>query len=202
MKTQQVILLFFGLISCPLFSQSDTQPNQVGSSVYAQPTSLIDSLVNLSSSWTNENGQEFFFFKRTEFESLTTSIKANLALGEQSALKTEELQQNLKIAQDSITLLHQQLDAIDNKQVEQITFFGQDSSKSTLTFISYGLLAAIFLMICYVFYSNKIKQQQLQRLQDAKKQVEVDFEQYKKWALDKEKELTQQLFKEKRKKKS
>ena len=53
-----------------------------------------------------------------------------------------------------------------------------------------------------MYYSNKLKNKHIQRIQDGKKQVEVDFEQYKKWALEKEKELTQELFKEKRKKKS
>ena len=53
-----------------------------------------------------------------------------------------------------------------------------------------------------MYYSKKLEKKYIRRIQDGKKQVEVDFEKYKKWALDKEKELTQELFKEKRKKKS
>ena len=62
-------------------------------------------------------------FKRTEFESLVSEMKGNLVLGEQSTLKTQELQQALKVVQDSINYLRQEVQAEKDKQVKKILFF-------------------------------------------------------------------------------
>lgn len=202
MKTSTAFIILFWLLSSSIFGQANIEQTRLEDTQYAQPATLVDSLTSLGSSWTNENGQEYFFFKRTEFESLASEMKGNLVLGEQSTLKTQELQQALKIAQDSINYLRQEVQAEKDKQFKKILFFGQEVSKSSLTIISYCLIVLLFLGAFYMYYSNKLKKKHIQRIQDGKKQVEVDFEQYKKWALEKEKELTQELFKEKRKKKS
>lgn len=202
MKTSTAFIILFWLLSSSIFGQTNIEQTRLEDTQYAQPATLVDSLTSLGSSWTNENGQEYFFFKRTEFESLASEMKGNLVLGEQSTLKTQELQQALKVAQDSINYLRQEVQAKKDKQFKKILFFGQEVSKSSLTIISYCLIVLLFLGVFYMYYSNKLKKKHIQRIQDGKKQVEVDFEQYKKWALEKEKELTQELFKEKRKKKS
>lgn len=202
MKTSPVLFVFFWLLSSSIFGQINIEKTYHEASEYAQPAAIVDSLTSLSSSWTNENGQEYFFFKRSEFESLTSKMKVNLVLGEQSTLKTQELQQALKVIQDSLNYMLQEVQAEKDKEFKKIMFFGQDVSKSSLTIIAYSLIVLLFLSAIYRYYSNELKKKYIQRIQDGKKQVEVDFEQHKKWALEKEKELTQELFKEKRKKKS
>ena len=185
-----------------IFGQINIEQTYLETSEYAQPASIVDSLTSLGSSWINENGQEYFFFKRSEFESLTSKMKVNLILGEQSTLKTQELQQAFKIIQDSLNFIRQEVQAEKDKELKKSMFFGQDVSKSSLTIIAYSLIVFLFLSAIYMYYSNELKKKHIQRIQDGKKQVEVDFEQHKKWAIEKEKELTQELFKEKRKKKS
>ncbi len=202
MKTSPVLFVFFWLLSSSIFGQINIEQTYLEASEYAQPAAIVDSLTSLSSSWTNENGQEYFFFKRSEFESLTSKMKVNLVLGEQSSLKTQELQQALKVIQDSLNYIRQEVQAEKDKEFKKIMFFGQDVSKSSLTIIAYSLIVLLFLSAFYMYYSNELKKKYIQRIQNGKKQVEVDFEQHKKWALEKEKELTQELFKEKRKKKS
>ena len=202
MKTSKAFFILFWLLSSSIFSQTNIEQSRLEATEYAQPAALVDSLNSLGSSWTNENGQEYFFFKRTEFESLTSEMKVNLVLGEQSTLKTQELQKALIVVQDSINYLRKEVQAEKDKQFKKILFFGQNVSESSLTIISYCLIVLLFLGVFYICYSNKLKKKYIERIQDGKKQVEVDFEQYKKWALEKEKELTQELFKEKRKKKS
>ncbi|MAJ32723.1 MAG: hypothetical protein CMC18_08810 [Flavobacteriaceae bacterium] len=202
MKISTASFILFWLLGSTIFGQSNVEQSKLDASKYIQPAALVDSLTSLGSSWTNENGQEYFFFKRTEFESLASEMKVNLVLGEQSTLKTQELQQALKVVQDSINYLRQEVQAEKDKQFKKILFFGQDVSKSSLTIIAYCLIVLISLIAFYMYYSKKLEKKYIRRIQDGKKQVEVDFEQYKKWALDKEKELTQELFKEKRKKKS
>ena len=202
MKISTASFILLWLLGSTIFGQSNVEQSKLDASKYTQPAALVDSLTSLGGSWTNENGQEYFFFKRTEFESLASEMKVNLVLGEQSTLKTQELQQALKVVQDSINYLRQEVQAEKDKQFKKILFFGQDVSKSSLTIIAYCLTVLIFIGAFYMYYSNKLEKKYIQRIQDGKKQVEVDFEQYKKWALDKEKELTQELFKEKRKKKS
>ena len=202
MKTSTAFVILFWLLSSSIFGKTNIEQPRLEDTQYEQPAALVDSLTSLGSSWTNENGQEYFFFKRTEFESLASEMKGNLVLGQQSTLKTQELQQALRVVQDSINYLRQEVQAEKDKQFKKILFFGQEVSKSSLTIISYCLIVLLFLGAFYMYYSNKLKKKHIQRIQDGKKQVEVDFEQYKKWALEKEKELTQELFKEKRKKKS
>ena len=202
MKTPPVLFVFFWLFSSSIFGQINIEQTYLETSEYAQPASIVDSLTSLGSSWINENGQEYFFFKRSEFESLTSKMKVNLILGEQSTLKTQELQQAFKIIQDSLNFIRQEVQAEKDKELKKSMFFGQDVSKSSLTIIAYSLIVFLFLSAIYMYYSNELKKKHIQRIQDGKKQVEVDFEQHKKWAIEKEKELTQELFKEKRKKKS
>lgn len=202
MKTPPVLFVFFWLLSSSIFGQINIEQTYLETPEYAQQASIVDSLTSLGSSWINENGQEYFFFKRSEFESLTSKMKVNLILGEQSSLKTQELQQAFKIIQDSLNFIRQEVQAEKDKELKKSMFFGQDVSKSSLTIIAYSLIVFLFLSAIYMYYSNELKKKHIQRIQDGKKQVEVDFEQHKKWAIEKEKELTQELFKEKRKKKS
>jgi len=187
MNFRQLLLSFSFIFSISIFSQNIDQQN-------LSISSQFDYLYKKSSNYQQYkviNKQRFLQLKKQVVDSLHKNIK-EINLLKQEVTANKQVTEKLN---NTILTLQQELDKV-KKNKNSISFFGILLSKTSYNFILWGIILSLLVASLYFFYRYKNSHVFTKEAKENLKEVEKEFEEYRKKSIVREQKLRRELLDE------
>ncbi|GMN09145.1 hypothetical protein MTsPCn9_03990 [Croceitalea sp. MTPC9] len=188
------IILFLGglwLMSNPLNTYAQSQENQDDSSINSQFETLIRKSTNY-----RQAGKRYEVVRLIELEALRKNILDSISTSNSNII---ELKSTIAENETNISSLNAKLDET-TKNLNQLTeekdsmsFFGAMVSKGTYKLIVWSIIFGLLSFLLFFIYRFKNSNFLTQQAKSALADVEEEFEQHRRRALEREQKISRQL---------
>lgn len=188
-------ILFFSLVTLSAFAQTDQEeePLSLNSGTI---DNQFEYVIQKSSSWRDERGQTYKVTKRNWLDELKAHTLDSLKAVHKELVDTQKTvsDQSKEITDLKNNLANTQNDLDKtNKEKDSMSLFGLQMSKSGYNGLMWTIIAALlalFLLFVYKFNNSNVVTKEAKR---ALSEMEEEFEEHRKTALEREQKVRRQL---------
>ncbi|MFT6415847.1 MAG: septal ring factor EnvC (AmiA/AmiB activator) [Dokdonia sp.] len=198
---KSTLLLTLCLVFCSLVLQAQNSANTTSPQGPKTLSEQLSEIIDGSGNYRN-NGKVYEVVEKYKLNQLQTNITKRIDVLQQeiTGLNVEIDTQKIEIGSLTETLSSTENTlTVTNKEKDSMNFFGAQMSKGSYQMMMWGIAGALLLGLLLFIYkfnsSNTITNEARNKLDE----VEAEFEEYRKKALEKEQKLGRQLQDERNK---
>ncbi|WP_375239311.1 tRNA (guanine-N1)-methyltransferase [Aurantibacter sp.] len=196
-KQSLSVFLFLIFTSTITFAQVDsTKTTPELSLTKSTIVNQFEYIIKKSTNWRDEKGQNYEVVKKQWIAQLRSNTLDTLKVitdkHSETLVTISEQDKNIKTLQSKLNNIQSDLDASNSKK-DEISIFGSTLTKTTYNTILFSIIAVLGVLLGFFFYQFKNSNTIAKEAKHQLSEVENDFDEHRRKALEREQKVRRQL---------